>query len=462
MTDIFISYSRKDKKFVEVLHQALEKSKYETWVDWDDIPLTADWWEEVKDGIETAHTFIFVMSPDSISSEICGQEIDHAEENNKRLVPIMHREGFEDVSVKLSLKRPNWIYFTVEDVREKDDFDKKFQELVEAINLDLAHAKAHTQLLKDAIRWDREKREESLLLSGKTLEKAYQWLTQASRGKEPKPIPLQADYYITCSRKTEVAKRDAQIKWKKAEIERQRDEIERQKEAEIEQQRAETERLKKARKKITFALIGASVGLFLTAILSRFSVYQWRQGAHIRMELYEARAKNLADTDELVSLINGLAAIGLGRSSFIKFPHLGQDALVSTAVLDRPNRSMKSRYIAAHIDEVTSVAFSPDGQTLVSGSGDNTVRLWDLQGNAIGAPFRGHTDAVISVAFSLDDQTVVSGSYDKTVRLWPAGFSGDWIPLTCDRLRVYLLFSSKTDHSLREARRTCEKYRWKS
>ena len=82
MTDVFISYSRKDKAFVQVLNQALANSKYDAWVDWEDIPLTADWWEEIKAGIEGADTFIFVISPDSIASKVCGQEIDHAWDNN--------------------------------------------------------------------------------------------------------------------------------------------------------------------------------------------------------------------------------------------------------------------------------------------------------------------------------------------------------------------------------------------
>ncbi len=67
MTDVFISYSRKDKAFVQVLHQALTQSKYDAWVDWQDIPLTADWWEEIKSGIEAADTFVCVISPDSMA-----------------------------------------------------------------------------------------------------------------------------------------------------------------------------------------------------------------------------------------------------------------------------------------------------------------------------------------------------------------------------------------------------------
>ncbi|MEM9976401.1 MAG: caspase family protein, partial [Cyanobacteria bacterium P01_D01_bin.2] len=74
--------------------------------------------------------------------------------------------------------------------------------------------------------------------------------------------------------------------------------------------------------------------------------------------------------------------------------------------------------LQGHSDYVRSVAFSPDGNTVVSGSADQTVRLWDLKGNPIGEPFQGHSDSVLSVAFSPDGNTIVSGSADQTVRLW--------------------------------------------
>ncbi|MBC1314506.1 hypothetical protein GNE88_26220, partial [Trichormus variabilis PNB] len=51
-------------------------------------------------------------------------------------------------------------------------------------------------------------------------------------------------------------------------------------------------------------------------------------------------------------------------------------------------------------------------------SNDNTIRLWDVNGQPIGQPFRGHEGGVNSVAFSPDGGRIVSGSNDNTIRLW--------------------------------------------
>ena len=75
--------------------------------------------------------------------------------------------------------------------------------------------------------------------------------------------------------------------------------------------------------------------------------------------------------------------------------------------------------LQGHTDSVKSVAFSPDGRHIVSGSRDQTIQVWDAQtGAQVGNPLQGHTSSVTSVAFSPDGRHIVSSSWDDTIQVW--------------------------------------------
>ncbi|KZP17833.1 WD40 repeat-like protein [Athelia psychrophila] len=77
--------------------------------------------------------------------------------------------------------------------------------------------------------------------------------------------------------------------------------------------------------------------------------------------------------------------------------------------------------LEGHKGGVYAVAYSPDGTHIVSGSADNTIRIWDAEtGEAVGEPLRGHTNEINCVAYSPNGRHIVSGSDDKTIRIWDA------------------------------------------
>jgi WD40 repeat protein len=90
--------------------------------------------------------------------------------------------------------------------------------------------------------------------------------------------------------------------------------------------------------------------------------------------------------------------------------------------------------LTGHTSFVYSVAISPDGQTLISGSEDTTIKLWQMskgrQLRTLGGRFSGHSHWVNSVAISPDGETLISGSTDKTIKLWRLGTGRELHTLT--------------------------------
>ncbi|HAJ59551.1 MAG TPA: hypothetical protein DCP31_09990, partial [Cyanobacteria bacterium UBA8543] len=123
MNETFISYSRRDTDFVGRLEDRLRAAGIDPWIDKQDISGAVLWRQEILVGIQFCHNFVYVVSPDSVRSQYCDLELDHALALNKRIIPIVAKLAHD---IRPAISELNWIFF--------DDFDAGFVSLLELLD----------------------------------------------------------------------------------------------------------------------------------------------------------------------------------------------------------------------------------------------------------------------------------------------------------------------------------------
>jgi len=192
MSEIFISYSRRDLAFVEQLRTRLEEAGLGVWVDVEGLYAGEEFWPEVAKAIDAAVAFVFVMSPDSIASRFCGLELDRAVAGQKRIVPLCHRDVSVD-GLNSALASRQWVFF-----RDGDDPGAAQAALLSAVRADWEWLREQARLLSRAQEWKQKSKDDSLLLRGRDLREGERWLVE-SRERETGATLLHAAY-IAASR----------------------------------------------------------------------------------------------------------------------------------------------------------------------------------------------------------------------------------------------------------------------
>src|SRR5215831_16182457 len=197
---VFISYSRKDMVFAGRLEAALKARGFEPLIDRTDIYAFEKWWERIEALVTRADTVVFVLSPDSVASEVAMREVSFAASLNKRFAPIVCRH-VDNKAVPESLAKLNFIFFD-DAVR----FDESADQLVEALNTDIAWIRQHTEFGGQARRWAQAKGASGLLLRSPVLEDAEHWIASRPKGA---PAPTQeTQAFIRQSRRAATRRRN--------------------------------------------------------------------------------------------------------------------------------------------------------------------------------------------------------------------------------------------------------------
>ncbi|MDX2211778.1 MAG: TIR domain-containing protein [Oculatellaceae cyanobacterium bins.114] len=186
--NVFIGYSPLDIEFVRKFNDNLQLQGMGTWFAQESLESGQDSQLAIQQGIENSDNFLFVISPNSIQSTDCLDQLNYAVSLNKRLVTVLYQD-VPPHELPPVLSTIQWIDFR----DHQDDLLKSFGELIRLLASDPEYVQLHTRLLVKAKEWVQSNRDDDLLLRGKPLKTAMEWLAIAET-KEPKLTPLQQDY----------------------------------------------------------------------------------------------------------------------------------------------------------------------------------------------------------------------------------------------------------------------------
>jgi WD40 repeat protein len=353
VADVFVSYSRRDGEFVRRLVDALKARGKEAWVDVEGIRDAEVFPERLRSAIEESDGFLFVISPDAVASEYCEQEVEHALELNKRIVPLLLRQ-VSDSDVPEGVRVRNWI-----PIGADGEFEPGVTRVVEALDTDLEWTKAHTRWLVKALEWDAEGREKSFLLRGSELAAAEEWLVQ-EMDKEPEPTGLQREY-VAASRVAS-SKRQRRLLG------------------------------------VAAGIVAVSLGLLVFALISRNQAIGARNAA--RSQALAADSQTQLSVDPERSILLAVAAMHEKVTPQATFA-LRAAIDASPIRLRLPDAGEQTCGSWGFVSP--GIAFAPDGRTLAEGLCNGVVVLADAHTGRVVRRVRVGTDPISGpVAFSPD------------------------------------------------------------
>lgn len=444
MSDVFISYSRKDIAYARLLQNSLRESGVETWIDWDRIPIGEKWWSEITAAIESANVFLFIISGNSVNSDICGKEIQLALQNHKRVIPIIIDEIAPEAVRKLAPELPdiNWVVFQrdhlfhLEKLRDDEavavpklpEFDEALRRLSEAIHTDWEWVKVHTELQLNALRWRDANSDNAYLLRGKALEGAERSVITAT-GKQPTVSSIQVEY-VARSREFENAEQQKQLALEKRARQRQRVALwaiaiglvsalilgffawgQRNQYLDETIVRATAQAVAEEQRGIAEEQSQIALEQKGIAEQERQTAIQERDQAVARR--LAAEGKTLAGQRYELALLMGVEAVQRSEPESWAVRDLFQIIQTSPRLL---------AFARGHTADVYGVSAHPNKPLVATASNDGSVILWDVADPTspiqLGEPLRVSQEALRSVAISPTDELLAAGTFGGRVELY--------------------------------------------
>jgi WD40 repeat protein len=316
LSDVFISYSRRDSDYVWRLARELDARGKQAWVDTEGIRDAEVFPAALRRAIESSDAFVFVISPDSVRSAFCEQEVEHAVELNKRVVPLaLHEVLDEEIPEEIRVR--SWI-----PASDDGDFDGTVERLVTALETDLEWEREHTRLTVKALEWEQAGRDRSFLLRGAELRNAEAWLA-AGADKDRGPTALETEYLIAGRRAASRRQRGLVI--------------------------------------TSIAVAAVSVGLLIFALISRGAAI----GQALTSDAERVGAQAVAEQNLDLAMLYAVAAVKLQN-------RLETRSDLLTVLQDNPDAIHLLRLSQ---NDIRVLAVNPAGQLLATGDSAGVVRF---------------------------------------------------------------------------------------
>jgi WD40 repeat protein len=415
---LFVSYSRKDTLFVDALVKALEARGYDVRIDRSDIRKGEEWWKRIVDLIVDAMLIVFIISPDSVGSPVCRDEVDLTKRLGKRIVPLLWRSAPKS-EIPEGLAERDWVSFKAADpsgtwedpsLAERPAFATAMRELEAAIRLDdVLWAEEHAQWLKRAMDWDRAGRPEGSLMRAGEITAAQSWANR--RRQNAAAIPELVTDFLNASLAKE---------------ERDREELNaRERRISAGQQRLIAEATRRARE------AGRHDRAMRLALAGEPTEDELKRGVTpepARRAQLAAAAHSALGVACLSGLFGDILRAGFSPD--------GQRLLVVSKHHVARMCDARNGVELVNFDDVCSVAFSPDGARVLTVSMDGAAHLWDAasghqlvrigQGKAVmGACFSPNGDRVLTVCENGVAEVCDATTGAPLIRL-DHGDEGDW------------------------------------